>query len=105
METAGCFLSLGLPRPLARDLAARLPIVELGRCDMIGPCLGQNDIRLAACPLIASAFDAFQVIETLADAGYGGRLLVVAPNLPNVRMVEQELRHLARGLSLTLISP
>ena len=54
-------------------------------------------------PLIASSFDALQVIERLAEMGYRGQACVMAPHLPNRRMVEAELRSHGPGLRLVLI--
>jgi hypothetical protein len=54
-------------------------------------------------PLMASGFDAPGVIETLDALGYTGRACVMAPRLPNRRMVEIELRSIAPTLHLVLV--
>jgi hypothetical protein len=54
-------------------------------------------------PLMTTGVDAPLVIETLAGLGYAGRACVVAPQLPNRRMVEVELRSIAPTLHLTLV--
>lgn len=54
-------------------------------------------------PLMAPDFDAPLVIERLAELGYSGRACVVAPPLPNRRMVEIELRSIAPILLLTMV--
>lgn len=54
-------------------------------------------------PLMAPGFDAPLVIETLVELGYSGRACVVAPRLPNRRMVEIELRSIAPTLHLMLV--
>ena len=56
-------------------------------------------------PLMAPGFDAPHVIETLQALGYAGRACVVAPRLPNRRMVEVELRSIAPALHLVLVEP
>jgi len=56
-------------------------------------------------PLFAVAFDAMTAIEELQDMGYRGRIAVLAPPMPNPRLVEQELRALGPGVRLVLISP
>lgn len=54
-------------------------------------------------PLIATGFDALHVIELLADLGFAGQACILAPTLPNRRMVEAELRSHGPGLRLILI--
>lgn len=54
-------------------------------------------------PLMAPDFDAPMVIEKLAALGFSGQACVVAPPLPNRRMVEIELRSIAPILHLLLI--
>jgi hypothetical protein len=54
-------------------------------------------------PLIEGRYDAPQVIETLAALGYAGRACVIAPPLPNRRMVEVELRAICPALNLLLV--
>jgi hypothetical protein len=56
-------------------------------------------------PLFAMGFDAMSEIEALHAMGYTGRIAVLAPPLPNPRLVEQELRALGPGARLVLISP
>jgi hypothetical protein len=54
-------------------------------------------------PLMTTGADAPLVIETLVALGYAGRACVVAPQLPNRRMVEVELRSIAPTLHLVLV--
>lgn len=54
-------------------------------------------------PLMAQGFDAPHVIETLDALGFAGRACVLAPRLPNRRMVEIELRSIAPTLHLVLV--
>ena len=56
-------------------------------------------------PLFAVDFDAMTEIEDLHAKGYTGRIAVLAPPMPNPRLVEQELRALGPGVRLVLISP
>ena len=58
---------------------------------------------LVIVPLFAGDLDATMIIERLVALGYCGRVAVLAPTLPNPRLVEQELRGL--GLRVALISP
>lgn len=54
-------------------------------------------------PLMARGFDAAEVIEQLASCGYQGAVWVLAPKLPNRRMVERELRSMAQGIQIEVI--
>lgn len=58
---------------------------------------------LVIMPLFAGDLDAVAIIARLVALGYGGRVAVLAPTLPNPRLVERELCGL--GLRVTLISP
>lgn len=55
------------------------------------------------CPLFDAEFDAMTVAARLGALGFTGRLQVIAPELPNPRMVEREIRSQASGLTLQLI--
>jgi len=54
-------------------------------------------------PLMARGFDAAEVIEQLAACGYQGSVWVLAPKLPNRRMVERELKSMATGIQVEII--
>jgi hypothetical protein len=54
-------------------------------------------------PLMARGFDAADVVEQLVECGYQGSLWVLAPKLPNRRMVERELRSMAAGIMVEVI--
>lgn len=54
-------------------------------------------------PLIASGFDALQLIDRLEELQFTGEACVMAPPLPNRRMVEAELRNHGPTLRLALI--
>lgn len=55
------------------------------------------------CPLFDAEFDAMAVATRLAALGFKGRLQVIAPELPNPRMVEREIRSQAAGITLQII--
>jgi hypothetical protein len=59
--------------------------------------------KLVIMPLFTADHDATTAIERLAALGYTGPVTVIAPKLPNPRLVERELASL--GLAVTLISP
>jgi hypothetical protein len=48
--------------------------------------------------------DAVSVIEALCQLGYHGEIWVLAPPLLRPKMVESELRGLAKGLTLSLLA-
>lgn len=56
------------------------------------------------CPLFAAEYDALTVAQRLSRLGYTGLLLVVAPDLPNPRMVEKEIRNQSGGIEVRVIS-
>jgi hypothetical protein len=55
------------------------------------------------CPLFDAEFDAMAVAARLEALGYVGRLQIIAPELPNPRMVEREIRSQARSIKLQII--
>jgi voltage-gated potassium channel Kch len=65
--------------------------------------LARLDPGWVVFPLMAAGFDAANIIETLDDLGFAGRACVMAPRLPNRRMVEIELRSIAPTLHLVLV--
>lgn len=56
------------------------------------------------CALFAAEGDALAVAERLAECGWHGRLTVLAPGLPNRRMVEAELQSAATGIAVEVIA-
>ncbi len=54
-------------------------------------------------PLMTRNFDAAEVIEHLGTCGYRGSVWVLAPKLPNRRMVERELRSMVQGIQVEII--
>lgn len=55
------------------------------------------------CPLFAEDYDALVVAQILTKLGFGGTLVVVAPDLPNPRMVEREIRNQAGGIKVAVV--
>jgi hypothetical protein len=60
--------------------------------------------ELVIFPLFAGMLDAAQILTALAELGYRGDCLVMAPPLPKPQMIEHELRGLCPGVSLRLVS-
>jgi hypothetical protein len=54
-------------------------------------------------PLMTRGFDAAEAIEQLGVCGYRGAVWVLAPKLPNRRMVERELKSLVQGIQVEVI--
>lgn len=54
------------------------------------------------CPMIGPDYDALSVATLLRSLDFAGVLVVVAPDLPNPRMVEREIRNQAGGLRVTV---
>lgn len=55
-------------------------------------------------PLFSANCDAISDILTLSSLGYSGRCFVLAPPLPNTKMVLTELRQHAAGLRIHLVN-
>ncbi|MFT4150173.1 MAG: hypothetical protein QM656_08250 [Paracoccaceae bacterium] len=77
---------------------ATLPMARLNARTLLA--LHPDEI---ACALFAPGHDATQVVARLETMGYRGLITVVAPPLPDPRMVERELRALGPGLRLRLV--
>ena len=54
-------------------------------------------------PLMTRGFDATEAIEQLGLCGYQGSVWVLAPKLPNRRMVERELKSIISGIQVEVI--
>lgn len=54
-------------------------------------------------PLMTRGFDAAEAIEHLGACGYRGAVWVLAPKLPNRRMVERELKSMVQGIQVEVI--
>lgn len=89
------------------DIDIGLAVQEDSR-QITAPVLAQANWTLAICTLFSTLaephHDAVSVIEALVEAGYGGELVVLAPPLLRPKMVETELRALAKGIKLRLIA-
>ena len=95
--------------PVLGDLGLDRGLVTQKDSRQLGPSsLAQADWSLAICSLFSSApephHDAVSVIEALMKAGFTGELVVLAPPLLRPKMVENELRGLAKGIKLRLMA-
>ena len=99
----GPFIGIGLPQALAADLAGGRRVLSLAPEDIAAADLHRIPDVVVACLLLGSAMDALDVIAVLSATGYSGALTVVAPPLPNPRMVERELARAAKPMDVTLV--
>lgn len=56
------------------------------------------------CPLVAGGFDALSVALRLSQLDFGGTLVVLAPVLPNPKMVEREIRNQSGGVQVQVVT-
>ncbi len=76
--------------------------VAFGRLD--AAVLAQVAPAQVICALFAKDCDAMMVAERLADLGWRGRLTVLAPGLPNRRMVQQEVQAIAPWIAVEVVA-
>ena len=101
--TLGPFISIGLPHTLAVHLAGTRQILALDP-----KAIGTSGVQtmpdaVAGCLLLGGKKDALDVIDELCATGYRGGLIVVAPPMPDLRMVEKELGRAAASIPITLV--
>ena len=61
----------------------------------------QPDVILS--PLVAAAFDAFQIIRHLKESGFRGRYRAVSPSLPNLAMIKEEIVSAAPEIDFDIV--
>lgn len=99
----GPFVGIGLPAALAVTLAGSRPILSLEAEAIPTAGLHQLEDVVVGCLLLGSKVDALDIIADLFEAGYRGSVTVVAPPMPNPRMVERELKSAAKMMTVTLV--
>ena len=102
----GVLLLIDFETDAAGDLAGQAQnsgIVRAPLSALTARLLSETLPNSVVVPLIGRDSDAVSVIAHLAGLGYRGRILVLAPRLPDRTMVEQELRAEAKGLTVDLI--
>ena len=92
-------LSPSLGRIIAGD--RRLEIIDLNEISK-ERMAGLHGSPMA-CELFTQQGDALGIIAALVAAGASGHLSVIAPPLPDPKMVERELQAQAAGFSVDLI--
>jgi hypothetical protein len=93
-----CEIFLGPQGPLPMTGVTHLTLTQLDAA-----LLRRLQPSHVILPLFTDDHDATTAIERLVELGYTGKVTVLAPKLPNPRLVERELASL--GLAVTLISP
>jgi len=96
--------SVGLPIPVALSIAGPRHLRHVAPHDLAAACHAVGGQVTVACPLFLGKMDALCVIGMLEAAGFEGMLLVIAPHVPDQRMIERELRAAARGISVRLLA-
>lgn len=99
----GPLIGIGLPPGLAARLAGPRPVLSLDPEQIATAGLDRLTDAVVACLLLGSQMDATDVIAQLQAAGYRGQVTVVAPPMPDPRMVERELVHLASAIQVQLV--
>ena len=98
-DEGGTTVALGCPLPEGVDGVA------LAGPQALDPVLlATLEARQVICPLVGDGFDALAVALRLAQLGYGGPLVVLAPPLPNPRMVAREIRNQSGGMQVRVVT-
>lgn len=107
-SAATIVIGLDLRDPVLRQL--NLPLsnaISLRGAQLSADLLHRRPIACAICSLFAQAgdaeSDAVSVIAALSDAKFSGEVIILTPPLLRPKMVENELRSLARGMRLRLL--
>ncbi|NBE08358.1 hypothetical protein [Paragemmobacter ruber] len=91
-------LALGLEVPPAgAEVIARPEEIDAALLARVQP-------ERVLCPMIGPDYDALSVATLLRSLDFAGVLVVVAPDLPNPRMVEREIRNQAGGLRVSVVT-
>ncbi|RGP36111.1 hypothetical protein [Pseudotabrizicola alkalilacus] len=102
-DAPGPFVGIGLPQALAVALAGKRRIMALDPEAIATAGLDQIEDPMVGCLLLGGKVDALDIIADLIEAGYRGPVTVVAPPLPNPKMVERELSRAAKPMTVKLV--
>ena len=99
------YLVIDVPKTVG--FVAALPLhvtaVQIGFTALEPKLVASVSPTKVVMPLMARGFDAMEAIEALGLCGYQGAVWVLAPKLPNRRMVERELKSIAAGIQVEVI--
>lgn len=104
IPAAQVLLLVGLDAPPEGGAAAETgwTVAKTAYDGLDAPLLARLRPEHIACPLVAPQFDAVQLAQRLARLGFTGRLTVLAPALPDRRMVAAELAAAAPGIRIVI---
>ena len=102
LPSAPCVLALDIGMPTD---TATPGLVQARFVDLDAELLARLQPVQVILPLLARDHDALAVVQRLEALGFTGRLIVIAPSLPNPRMVERELRSHGPGTRLQVLTP
>lgn len=66
--------------------------------------VGDHAPDLVLCPLVSCGFDAMDLLILLREAGYLGRFLVLAPQMPDIALIRSEMLAQAPDLNADIIA-
>jgi hypothetical protein len=101
--TSGLFVAISLPNVLASHLAGHRTILSIDAKDIPDTGLERLENAEVGCLLFGSGVDALDIIAQLGKVGFRGLVTVMAPAMPNPRMVERELRSAGRAMTVRLV--
>lgn len=99
-------LVIGLPTArIAERNQLLTEAVSIPFSDMSNSLPLPPNLELVVAPLVASDFDALELIDLIGAKGYRGNVRIVAPALPNRTVVLRELRsHAVRnGITVEMV--
>lgn len=93
---------LQMPRHVVApgSAVAQVDLAEIAPDDVVGA--HAPDLILA--PLMTRGVDAMDLLRLLSDAGFRGRVLILAPPLPDIALIRQELLTQAPDLNLDVMA-
>jgi hypothetical protein len=103
VQASNLFVSIGLPEGMAAAFAGARKVITLELEEISAERIAPIQTAFVACLLVSPKLDAVTVISALQAAGFLGQLAVISPRLPNVSMVERELRAAAPNMRVNLI--
>lgn len=91
------WIAEGRPMPPSNDLT------YLDYHDLSSEQVSTVEPEIILSPLVAKAFDAYQVVKDLKTIGYQGRYRAVARELPNIAMVRDEISAIAPEIDFDIV--
>lgn len=102
------FLSIALHRDLATEFAGNLPIKDISINEIANISIDELQCSIIMCSLFSASYgmigDASAAIVALKARSYKGMVIVIAPHLPKVSIVEKELSAIDKNIRVSVIS-